>query len=118
MSTSSVEDRSAWQWMMLILQSPHATPELVADAGDGRTGEGPSRDRPGAARAVRPGPRGAGAPPGPYGAEGPTTEALHRFEAEQGLALRGKHHEIYLGDPRRSAPEKLRTIIRQPVGPA
>jgi hypothetical protein len=40
---------------------------------------------------------------------------LHAFIADAGLALRGKHHEVYLGDPRRTAPEKLRTIIRQPV---
>ena len=52
---------------------------------------------------------------GPYAAEGPTIKRLHRFVEEQGYKLRGKHHEIYLGDPRRSAPEKLRTIIRHPV---
>lgn len=52
---------------------------------------------------------------GPYSAEGPTVERLHRFVEEQGYKLRGKHREIYLGDPRRSAPEKLRTIIRHPV---
>jgi hypothetical protein len=52
---------------------------------------------------------------GPYSAERPTVERLHRFAGEQGYKLRGKHHEIYLGDPRRSAPEKLRTIIRHPV---
>jgi hypothetical protein len=52
---------------------------------------------------------------GPYAAEGPTIEKLHRFVEEQGYRLRGKHHEIYLGDPRRSAPEKLRTIVRHPV---
>jgi hypothetical protein len=52
---------------------------------------------------------------GPYAAEGPTIERLHKFVEEQGYALRGKHHEIYLGDPRRSAPEKLKTIIRHPV---
>lgn len=52
---------------------------------------------------------------GPYAAEGPTIERLHRFVEEQGYRLRGKHHEIYLGDPRRSAPEKLKTIIRHPV---
>jgi len=40
---------------------------------------------------------------------------LHAFVAEQGCRLSGRHHEIYLGDPRRAAPEKLRTIIRQPV---
>ncbi len=52
---------------------------------------------------------------GPYAAEGPTIERLHAFIAEQGYRLRGWHHEIYLGDPRRSAPEKLRTILRQPI---
>jgi hypothetical protein len=55
---------------------------------------------------------------GPYSAEGPTIEKLHRFIIDQGHrfdGLVGKHHEIYLGDPRRTAPEKLRTIIRQPV---
>jgi hypothetical protein len=53
---------------------------------------------------------------GPYAAEAPTIERLHAFIADQGLHRAGKHHEIYLGDPRRTAPEKLRTIIRQPVG--
>jgi hypothetical protein len=55
---------------------------------------------------------------GPYAAEGPTIERLHKFIAEQGFRLRGLHHEIYFGDPRRSAPEKLKTILRQPVEPA
>ena len=53
---------------------------------------------------------------GPYAAEGPTIARLHAFLAEQGLVFDGRrhrHHEIYLGDPRRAAPEKLRTIIRQ-----
>jgi hypothetical protein len=52
---------------------------------------------------------------GPYAAEGPTIERLHAFIAEQGYALAGKHHEIYLGDPRRVAPEKLKTVIRRPI---
>lgn len=55
---------------------------------------------------------------GPYAAEAPTIEKLHRFIEEQGYRLRGAHHEIYMGDPRRAAPEKLRTIIRQPVAKA
>ncbi len=53
---------------------------------------------------------------GPYSAEAPTIAILHTFIADQGLRLRGLHHEIYLGDPRRADPAKLRTIIRQPVG--
>jgi hypothetical protein len=55
---------------------------------------------------------------GPYSDEGATIEQLHRFIHELGYAFDGrhqKHHELYLGDPRRSAPEKLRTLIRQPV---
>jgi hypothetical protein len=55
---------------------------------------------------------------GPYCAEGPTIAALHDFIREQGYHFDGrvqKHHEIYLGDPRRTKPERLRTILRQPV---
>ena len=54
---------------------------------------------------------------GPYAAEAPTISGLHEFIRQQGLGFdthRHKHHEIYLGDPHRAAPEKLRTIIRQP----
>ncbi len=55
---------------------------------------------------------------GSYDDEGPVIERLHAFAAESGLALTGRHHEIYLSDPRRVAPEKLRTILRQPVTPS
>ena len=51
---------------------------------------------------------------GPFSEEGPTIEAVHRFIRENGLRLRGKHHEIYLSDIRRAAPEKWRTVVRQP----
>lgn len=53
---------------------------------------------------------------GPYSEEGPVLKEMHeRFIPEQELRMRGKHHEIYLSDVRRVAPEKLRTILRQPV---
>jgi len=52
---------------------------------------------------------------GPYSAEAPTIEMLHEFIAAQGYELRGRHHEIYLGDPRKSDPARLKTIIRQPI---
>jgi hypothetical protein len=52
---------------------------------------------------------------GPYANEGPTIARLHQFIEESGYGRFGKHHEIYLGDPRRTAPEKLRTVIRQPM---
>jgi hypothetical protein len=52
---------------------------------------------------------------GPSAEEAPTIERLHAFAAEQGYELRGRHHEIYLGDPRRTAPERLKTVLRHPV---
>jgi hypothetical protein len=52
---------------------------------------------------------------GPYAAERPNIEKIHRFVKENGLTFAGSHHEIYLSDPRRSKPEKMKTIIRQPV---
>lgn len=50
---------------------------------------------------------------GPFAEEGPTIEKLHRHIAGQGARLVGKHHEIYLSDLRRTAPEKLKTVLRQ-----
>lgn len=53
---------------------------------------------------------------GPYAAEAPTIARLHEeFLPANGLAENGKHHEIYLSDPRKVAPAKLKTVIRQPV---
>jgi len=53
---------------------------------------------------------------GSYDQEGPVLDDMHeRFIPENGLVMRGLHHEIYLGDPRKNAPDKLKTILRQPV---
>lgn len=52
---------------------------------------------------------------GPYDQEGPAIAGLHAFAAENGLHICGKHHEIYLSDPGRTAPEKMKTVVRQPV---
>lgn len=52
---------------------------------------------------------------GPYSAEGPTIEKIHNFVKEKGYKLAGKHHEIYLSDPRKTASERLKTILRQPI---
>lgn len=53
---------------------------------------------------------------GPYDDEGPVLATMHsEFIPENGFVERGKHHEIYLSDPRRVAPEKLKTVLRQPV---
>ena len=56
---------------------------------------------------------------GPYDAEGTTIDKLEDFIAKEGYAPDSsdarRHHEIYLGDPRRTAPERLKTVIRHPV---
>ncbi len=56
---------------------------------------------------------------GPYASEPDTLEKMHAFMAANHLVnlvgAGGKHHEIYMGDPRKSAPEKLKTVLRLPV---
>ncbi|MDP3011390.1 MAG: GyrI-like domain-containing protein, partial [Candidatus Hydromicrobium sp.] len=52
---------------------------------------------------------------GPFSAEGPTIEKIHQYIKENDYKLRGKHHEIYLSDIRRAKPEKMKTVIRQPI---
>jgi hypothetical protein len=52
---------------------------------------------------------------GPFSEEAATIQRIHAFMKEQGYDFNGKHHEIYLSDPRRTAPDKLKTILRQPV---
>jgi hypothetical protein len=51
---------------------------------------------------------------GPFSTEGPTIAKVHDFIAANGGELSGKHHEIYLSDIRKAAPEKWKTVIRQP----
>lgn len=52
---------------------------------------------------------------GPYATEPATIERMRAFMVAEGLRPRGRHHEIYLGDPRRADPAKLKTILRQPI---
>jgi hypothetical protein len=40
---------------------------------------------------------------------------MHAFIAENGYEPMGRHHEVYLGDPRKVAPEKLKVVLRQPI---
>jgi hypothetical protein len=52
---------------------------------------------------------------GPYTAEKPTIDKMREFAEFAGRKFEGRHHEIYFSDPRRVKPEKLKTILRQPV---
>jgi hypothetical protein len=116
MASFSVEDKSDWDWTMMIMQPAEATPELVEQT----VPEVAHKKQLPAAAELRLQRYAEGASAqilhlGPYAEEGPTIARLHAFIHERGYQLRGRHHEIYLGDPRRTAPERLRTIIRQPV---
>jgi hypothetical protein len=122
MAQFSSQHKADWDWTMMIRQPAQVTPQLVEQT----TQEVAERKRLAAARELRlerfsEGPAAQVLYLGPYSAEGPTITALHAFIHAHGRRFDGgrhKHHEIYLSDPRRTAPERLKTIIRQPVSPA
>jgi hypothetical protein len=105
-----------WKWTMMIMQPEVITPQLFAQAVD----EAMKKKGQPALSRVRLERYHEGLATqimyfGPYTDEGPTIARLHQSIEESGHVRFGKHHEIYLGDPRRTAPEKLRTVIRQPM---
>jgi hypothetical protein len=112
----AADERAAWRWTALIPRPPEAQPNLVDEAVAKASARRalPARSLLRLER-LEEGRCAQVLHVGPYDAEGPTIERLHAFIAAQGLALVGKHHEVYLGDPRRTPPERLRTIVRQPV---
>jgi hypothetical protein len=105
-----------WSWTLMMLQPEHITREMYDQAVDQ---VGVKRPNPALARLrferFREGLSMQVMHVGPYSAEAATIEKMQAFARENGYALRGKHHEIYLGDPRRAQPEKLKTVLRQPV---
>jgi hypothetical protein len=116
MSTFSTDDKSAWNWTMMITVPELVTAEVVWEARATAARKHPGAPLDGVRlERLAEGRCAQVLHVGPYRDEGPTVAALHAFIAENGDTLAGKHHEIYLGDPRRSRPEKLRTIVRQPV---
>lgn len=112
-------ERGTWRWTLLIALPDEATDDELAAA----LAKGRAKVAREIAANLRIEPFAEGAVVqvlhlGPYASERPTIEALHAAILAAGLRPRGRHHELYLGDPTRSAPEKLRTLIRQPVEPA
>ncbi len=111
--------RGAWNWR-LLLPVPDAATDAEVDAARADVA---ARKRPPLLDRVRcerweEGPAAQIMHVGPYDAERPTIERLHRAIGEDGLRARGCHHEIYLSDPGRTKPERMKTLIRQPVEPA
>ena len=110
------EERGSWRWILFIaLPDQAAEPEIEAALAVGRTKLAPPFAENLRVEAFDEGRSIQLLHVGPYAAERASIERLHAGAAAAGLALRGRHHEIYLGDPRTSAPERLRTILRQPV---
>ena len=116
MSAFTTGDKSSWDWTMMIMQPAQVTREVFEDA---RAAAARKKQLPAIERLrLEQFTEGRSAQVlhvGPYAAEGPAIQRLHEFIADHGCEPVGKHHEIYLNDPSRTAPEKLRTIIRQPV---
>jgi hypothetical protein len=112
----SMDAKDSWYWTMMIMQPPCVTPELAREAAEQVQKKKVVADLAKIRLAdLHEGRSAQIMHLGPYATEGPTIARLHDFIRENGYELRGEHHEIYLGDPRRTAPERLRTIIRQPV---
>jgi hypothetical protein len=111
----SLDRRDNWRWTAMIMQPEYVTVELVARACEearrkkGLAAIGRLRfecfDEGRAAQIMH---------RGPFAEEPATIAKLHDFIIERGHGLRGKHHEIYLSDPLRTAPEKMKTVLRQP----
>jgi hypothetical protein len=109
-------DKSAWKWTAMILQPEFISPKDV----DAAIAEVRGKKNPAALDRVRFEPLEEGESVqtiyfGPFSDEGPTIQGMHDAIHAAGKELYGKHHEIYLSDPRRTAPAKQRTIIRQPM---
>lgn len=116
LDTFRTRDKDAWDWTMMIAQPEWITRELVDEA----RAAAQKKRLPGLGR-VRFERYAEGRSVqvlhvGPYDDEGPTLERLHdEFLPANGLVPSGRHHEIYLSDPRKTEPSRLKTILRQPV---
>ncbi|MCX6030958.1 MAG: GyrI-like domain-containing protein [Chloroflexi bacterium] len=113
----SLDRKDNWLYTVMILQPDHITAEMFDEARAQvrkKRGDSPAlaelrleRFHEGLAIQIM--------HIGPYATEPATVAKMDAFAQEHGFVKRGKHHEIYMGDPLRAAPEKLKTILRHPV---
>ena len=116
-SFTTSRDKSHWSWTLMNMVPPWITVEHFEQALEALTQKGgvPLLDsirleRFDEGRSVQT------LHIGSYDDEATVLEEMHNdFIPLSGLTMTGRHHEIYLNDPRRTAPEKLRTILRQPI---
>lgn len=108
--------RSTWKWTLMIVQPDFVTKKIVNEAVKGLE----KKKNPPALSKIRFESYSEGRTTqimhiGPFSTEGPTISRVHDFIKDLECNPRGRHHEIYLSDFRRVAPEKMKTIIRQPM---
>ena len=111
--------RGEWRWTAMVMQPDHVTDaDLQAALGELlRKGiRNPAHDRL-RLDTLEEGRAAQLLYVGPYDAMESSVAQLRAFVAAEGYRPAGRHHDIYLSDPRRTAPEKLKTILRQPVAP-
>jgi hypothetical protein len=114
---TTARDKSAWDWTMMIMQPEWITDEISA----GAIGQVQKAKNLPALPKLRLEAYHEGLSVqilhiGSYDDEGPVLHRMHHeFIPENSLRMNGKHHEIYLSDARKVAPERLRTVLRQPV---
>ena len=116
MTKFSIADKSNWKWTAMIAQPPFVTQAML----DAALAEVKNKKNPAALSQLRfeaftEGKCAQILHIGQFSDEGPTIARLHKFIETNGGKLCGKHHEIYLSDIRKAAPEKWKTIIRQPL---
>lgn len=116
MSAFRENRKDEWLWTMMIMQPQIVTQKIIDEA----TKQVKEKKNPAALSKLTFEKFSEGKSAqimhiGPFSEEGPTIEKLHTFISENKGQLRDKHHEIYLSDVRRAAPEKWKTIIRQPM---
>ena len=116
MTKFSADKKDEWKWTALIMQPNYVTDEDFKTAIE----QVKKKKNPAALLKVRfesfkEGPSAQIMYIGPFSAEGPTIQKIHAYIQNNGHTLSGKHHEIYLNNPATTAPEKLKTILRQPM---
>lgn len=104
-----------WKWTLMIMQPKYVTANLVNEAIE----QVKKKDLTALPKirfeAFSEGKAAQTMHIGPFSEEGPTIQKVHDYIGEVKFKLSGKHHEIYLSDIRKAAPEKWKTIIRQPM---
>lgn len=117
MSTFLTREKGQWKWTMMLMVPDWIGPKMIDAAIEKvkRKGKAGALDKL-RVELLEEGRAAQVLHVGPYDDEGPVLERLHEmFIPEAGLAMTGKHHEIYLSDPRKMKADKLKTILRQPV---